>query len=260
MQSTHTTIIKKRRNVNVPRRQSGSILILTVILLGAMLLATLSYFEQSSNSIQMSGYSRDSAEALLLAESAMSKLYGEFIFGRDINGKNGADLDESFDKSDLANIPLHYLYYYSENNSIDENQPNILQLIANGEAKSGSAQTLATVSNHRVNKSGSNNLLINSLFVNTGNGTNKLQPILYTLDANHQLVKIDNKSWTGTAANDRAAAAWIELVRTSTENDTIQIYVQAAARVGKAKNYVQRFAGIFQNTLGILSAATESSP
>jgi len=248
----------KHGNLNLPRKQAGYIIVVTIILLGAMLLATLNYFEHSADSMQMSGYNRDASEALLLAESAMNMLYGQFIFGHDIDNTdntNSADKDQVFDDSVPENLPLHYMYFVGDDNTIDAIQPSILQSIANGEARSGS-HTAVAVSNHRVPDTATR-LLVSELYTNN----NTLKPVLYTLDNNNELQINTVDTWTSIFnSTDRAAVAWLELTRTDATDNTLRIFVQAAARIGDSRNYVQRFVGIYPNNLGPLGAANESSP
>ena len=245
----------KRGGFSNPHRQSGYIIMVSVVLLGAMLLATLSYFERSADNIQMSGYNRDSAEALLLAESAMNTLYGQFKYGRDIDDDDIADRDQSFDSNNPSTLPTFYMYFVSgtEPISISQTQPTILQKIADGEARSA-ARTTQTVSSHRVPVD-ANNLVISELYT----AGNTQRPVLYILDENNRL-SISNDNWTNIINNNpKAAVAWLELVLSPTGNGTIQVYAQAAAQIGSSKNYVQRYVGAYPNTLGPLGAANESS-
>ena len=251
MQKITQTMIEKRGGFRNPHRQSGYILIISVILLGAMLIATINYFEQSTDSIQMSGYNRDAAEALLLAESAMNMLYGQFVFGQDVDGDALPDRDETFDENSPNVLPLHYMYFRSNNNAIDAQQPSILQLVANGEARSGSARAGTTVKNHRV-PGNAVNLLISELYANN------LKPVLYLLDANNQLT-VSNNIWTNVNNNQKAAVAWLELTREQAGANRINVYVQAAAKVGSSINYVQRYVGNYPTNLGPLGGANESS-
>ena len=246
------TNIKKRGNFSNPRRQSGYILIVSVILLGAMLMATLGFFQQSADSVQISGYDRDSAEALLLAESGMNMLYGTFIFGEDIDGDGNTDKDVSFN----INNPdlLSYMFFVSaaDDIKISATEPGILQRISNGQARSASHSAIM-ITNNRV-PAGDGNLLISELF----NGDSA--PITYEQDNITHELKNNGDSWaTLRTANKNAAVAWLELIR-STDDGPIEIYVQAAAQVGKSINYVQRYVGSYPNTLGQVTNLSESSP
>ncbi len=245
------TNIKKRGGFNSPKQQSGYILVVSVILLGAMLIATLSFFEQSSESVQMSGYDRDSAEALLLAESGMNMLYGTFIFGSDINGDGDIDNEVSFYISSPDLLPYMYFVSTVADDRISELAPSILQKIANGEARSGQARASVDVLNNRVPRV--SHLLINELY-NADSGS---RPVLYSL-VNNKLTQT-NTTWATTRANQQTAAvAWLELIR-STTNGPVEVYVQAAAQVGRSINYVQRFVGSYKTTLGLVSNLNESS-
>ena len=247
--------IKKRGGFSNPKKQSGYILIVSVILLGVMLIATLNFFEQSADSIQMSGYSRDSSEALLLAESAMNMLYGTFKFDGDIDGDENIDRSEGFSLQDPSPLPLPYMYFRSDLDTIGitATQPSILQRIADGEARSGTTKTAVNIANNVVPEL-AQHLLINELF-----NTNT-RPVLFTLNETNQLDFITDKTWAETInENDKAAVAWLELTR-PTENGPVEIYVQAAAKVGRSINYVQKFVGTFSNTLGLVTNLSESSP
>jgi len=251
MKTKKQKIIKNKGGFNNPRQQSGYILIVSVILLGAMLIATLQYFEQSKSSFQTSGYSRNSAEALLLAESAANMLYGQYIYGDDhLKG---------FDEDNLNNLPLPYMYYRSNNtnqdtpDTIDESQPGILQLIANGEARSSSRTTVNT-GKHKIPGS-AENLVITELFSNVDNTL--VKPIIYEIDNDGKLTISTSNSWTSVTA-EKKAVAWLELVKNPATN-TIKIYVQAVAQIGNSKNYVQRFVGVFKNNLGIISTTMQSN-
>ena len=239
-------------------------------MLGELIIATLNYFEQSKDSIQMSGYNRNASEALLLAESAANMLYGRFVFGGDLNGDGTNDNRQGFNETDLSNLPLHYMYYRGAettdgqedgaDNIIARSKPSILQLIANGEARSATATSMTTDSAHKIPHNAAS-LMITDLYSTIDNKT--VKPILFTIDdsenGGHKLkIEPGTSTWTGITGNKKAAA-WLELTKDPTKAGTIQIYVQAVGQIGKSKNYIQRFVGIFPNSLGLIAAATESN-
>jgi len=257
--------IKKQGGFRNPRKQSGYIIVVSIILLGAMLVATLQFFEQSKIDVQASGYNRDSAEALLLAESAANMLYGQYVFGEDIAGTNAPDRTEGFNENDLPNLPLSYMYYRGPEpaagagqgagtpNIIANALPSILQMVANGEALRGSRTTVATA-NHKVPGNAAN-LIVEELYSNSNGQV--IKPVLYEVNANNQLVMNTSSQWQ-TITGKKKAAAWLELTKNPAMGNTVQIYVQAVGQVGKSKNYVQRLVGVFTNSLGLISATTES--
>ncbi|MDH5257638.1 MAG: hypothetical protein OEX07_06510 [Gammaproteobacteria bacterium] len=250
MKNINRTINIKHGGFTNPRRQSGYILIVTVILLGAMLLATLNYFQNSTDSIQISGFNKDSAEALLLAESAANTLYAQFKYNGDLDNDGVLDHNQTFDDSTPDLLPLFYMYYRSDNSTINATSPSILQMIADGEARITSRGT-TNVTGNRVPATAAN-LIVNEM---SSNGNRR--PVVYVIN-NNQLV-ISNDDWASAiATNNRAAVAWLELTRVSATNNSIQVYAQAVAKVGNAKNYVQRYVGVFPDSLGPLPTTSES--
>ena len=247
--SIKNTRIFKQGGLKSPKNQNAYILMLSIVLLLAMLIASLNFFEQSTDNIQISGYNRDSSESLLFAESAMNTLYGRFVFDKDLDNDGKADNTEKLDIDNPGQLPLHYSYFITNGNGIDQALPSMLQRIANGEARNnGSSGTNNTFS---INQ---NEILVENLFTQTA------KPILFEFDAQNKLI-ISNKNWTDlSSGNSKTAAAWLELVRNPELAGTIQVYVQSIAKVGNSKSYVQRLIGTYPNTLGIkLGGINESS-
>lgn len=241
---------------SLPTKQSGYVIIVAVVLLGAMLLATLQYFEQSTTNLQSAGYSRDSAESLMLAQSAANALRGHLLFNKDLDNDDIIDRNEIVDETNLDNLPLFYMYYVSDNStSFANTEPSILQLIANGEARS-SDHTPVGLTKSRIPTT-TTRLMINDLYSDGGN----IKPIIYVLDNENKLIiDPDDETWKTKINNgDTAAAAWLELTRLSDEDGSIEINVQAVAQIGASKSYVQRIVGIFSNKLGLIGATNESS-
>lgn len=248
--------LKPLEQISTMQKQSGYVLIVSVILLAAMLIATLGYFEQSTTRLQTSGFNRDSAEALLLAESASNSLYGQFVFNDDIDNDGVADRNELVDEDALDQLPLFYMYFISSDDTINKTEPSILQLIANGEARSSSNRTDITIVNNQIPVD-AENIIIDELFTDDA----KARPVVYTLDNNRKLSINSTDTWTDVLdRREKVAIAWFELVRDSGSVDEVGVYVQAVAQVGQSKNYIQRFVGIFPNRLGSIGAANESNP
>ena len=64
------------------RSQSGYILILSSIFLFVLIASSAHFFYRTTENTTMSGTSRDSTQALLLAESAMEHLRGQMVLNR----------------------------------------------------------------------------------------------------------------------------------------------------------------------------------
>jgi len=249
--SKHTLF--KQGGLKNKTRQDAYILLLSIILLLALLMASLNFFEQSADSLQISGYNRDSSESLLFAESAMNMLYGQFVFNANLDGDTEIDNNEKLNVDNPESLPLPYSYFITAGNGIDQALPSLLQRIANGEARnSGSA------SNNNSFNTNQNELLIDNLFTASG-----AKPILFKFDAQNKLdiEANSNENWSNFSSGKlKSAAAWLELVRNPELPGTIQVYVQSVAKVGSSKSYVQRLIGTYPNTLGIkLGGLNESS-
>jgi len=237
--------IHKQGGLRIRAAQNAYILILSILLLLVMLIGTLNFLEQSADSIQISGYNRDSSESLLLAESAMNMLYGQFRYKKDIdndqnnNFQGTPDLDQTPDTNELDTLPLRYSYFVTGGNGIDQALPSLLQRIANGEARnSGSAGN-----NHSFTVD-QNELLVENLY------TNSASPIIFVLNNENNLV-LSNQTWNELeSTNTKFAAAWLEFVRNPALDGTIQIYVQSVSKVGNSKSYVQRYVWHYSDTLG----------
>jgi len=242
----------RRGGLKTVKSQRAYILIFSLILLALMLVASLSYFEQSSSSLQISGYNRDSSESLMLAESAMNLVYGNFVFDKDLDDDQIVDniAPLNIDNPTAENgIPVEYAYYISNGTGIDQQLPSLLQRVANGEARNSGG----TGNGHSFSAS-QNVLLIENLF------TGSAKPIVFELNSQGQLVP-STKSWaTLSTTHTKSAAGWLELVRNPQLEGTIQVYVQAVSKVGDSKSYVQRLIGAYPTTLGInLGGLNESS-
>jgi len=229
-------------------KQSGYILLYVTILLIALVFSSSKFLERTMMSMKNSGENRDSAESLILAESAMNLVYGQFIFDGDLDG-NGAIENNPFIDNEvfidfnnaLPYINLHYIYYVSDGSSINSEMPMILQWVADGEAIAQGDGI-----NGQIISASTNKLIISDLFKSDNT------PLLYTTDETGKLVKQDsNVSWEDLTATKKTTV-WMELVSNPADDGAAQLYVQAAAQVGDAKSYVQRYVGAYEQTSGTL--------
>jgi len=235
----------KRKYIKIQKKQKGYIVLITIMLLATLLTTSLSFFERAASNMQMTGYNRDSAESLLLAESAMNMLLGRYISLQDLDGDLIPDRTENVDS--LAPIPprLYYMYFTSNGLLVDQPAPSILQRVANGEARgigNALASNLVPIAN--------NNLRIRNLFVDVNT-----RPIVFNLAANN-LLFINNAIQTSAAwdnavdNNNQIAAVWFELVQNPALMGNLQIYVGSVAIVGNSRSYVQRLVGSVGTNLG----------
>lgn len=233
------------------RQQKGYSLLAVVVLLSLFAVIALQFLDRTTKSIQISGYARDSAESLVLAEAAMNTLYGSFVYDADLDGANGPDnLTTVNTKPGQIEISLPYMYFVNGGAGVDQTAPSLLQRIADGEA----AAQGGAVNNHGTSAA---RLRIDNLFQAGNAGA----PIMF-VHAPDEPAKLKRVTTTWSATNaTRKAAAWLELTKNPLLDGTYGIYVQAAAQVGDAKAYVQRFAGTMTDTLGRrVGALNESKP
>jgi len=247
------TNIHKQGGLNLGIKSAGYIIVLTIVLVVALLFITVQFLGRTSDSLQISGFQRDSQESLLLAESAMNKLYGQYYYKVDIDGDGKIDfIDQALNVDNPQNSELPYLYYVD---SEDENRymetPSILQRIANGEARGVGG----SIDKNAVSKD-TNQLLVENLYSNGG-----IQPIVYVLTSDNDLVK-SNEKWSNIKDDEtKVSAAWFEMVSNSDIDGDIQLYVQAIGKIGQSKSYVQRYIGSMSNRLGDqVGAANEFKP
>lgn len=225
-------------------RQNGFVLPFALVLLVVLIMLSAGFFNRSADSAVFSGIARDSGQAMLLAESALNRVYGQFANGKNLDGQ-GTDADAVDAKSIMAAIAsppatlsVKYLFYRTSGTAIDQYQPDILQRVANGEARnSGASLTSQAVTN------GTAWLKVNNLFV-----SNTMRPMLYVRDS-AGLSASAAASWDAETAVEKVAV-WIEITRNSSHSGWLDVYVQSAAQVGAAKAYTQRFIGSFTDTLG----------
>ena len=222
-------------------KQSGYILLYVTILLIALVFASNKFLERTMISMKNSGENRDSAESLLLAESAMNLVYGQFIFDGDIDGNSPVDNRVAIDFNRASpSIELHYIYYVSDGSGINSQIPMILQWVADGEAIAQGEGIDGQMISPSTKK-----LIIADLF------NSDSFPLLYTTNETGNLVKQNRTSWENLI-NTKKTAVWMELVGNPADDGAAQLYVQAAAQVGNAKSYVQRYVGAYEQTSGVL--------
>jgi len=263
-------------------KQSGLSLFLVLTLLVITISASLFFHNQMVTSTRVSGATRDNSGSMLLTESALENLRGSFINSLDslcygnvqagstncgqlaYDKDRAAALREYMDDPDqlgtiLQNANLDYIFYVGAN-GISQTSPSILQSVANGDATaSNGGGTFCTIDTDSYAVSGNDcKLRINNLFSNG----NAYHPILYTTNDNGRLINSGEANWNTAFANkDTVAAAWMELTVNPDDSSAVDIWVEAAGRVGMASTYVQRYVGTFyaSNQLGSLSALIEAS-
>jgi len=227
-------------------KQSGYVLLYVTILLIALVFASSKFLERTMMSMKNSGENRDSAESLLLAESAMNLVYGQFIFDGDVDGNGSIGNEAAIDNripinfnDPLPYIDLHYVYYVSDGSGINSQIPMILQWVADGEAIAQGEGISGQIISSSTSK-----LIIADLFTSINS------PLLYNTDETGNLVK-QGTSWNNLISTKKTAV-WMELVCNPNDDGAAQLYVQAAAQVGDAKSYVQRYVGAYERTSGVL--------
>ncbi len=241
---------KKQTLVNTRiRKNSGYILIVTLVLLSALLIISLNYLERTADSMQLSGYNREAAESLVLAESAMNFVYGNYNYGADLDkdGNNLVDSDQPIDINALNALPLPYLYFVTAAGvpAIDQALPSILQRVANGEAR-GTGNGI----NGHVVSADSQQLLVQNLY------SEPARPLVITLGVNNEL-EVSANNWADISTG---AAVWFEIVQNPVLNGSFQAYIQVVSKVGNAKSYSQRLILGLSVVLGPrLSTGSESS-
>lgn len=259
----------KNRQPNPPpsiRTQSGYILLFAAIFLLILGIAASQMFSRSSESTMMSGAVRDQDKALLMAESALEHLRIRFATNRmdtdttartadciDVNG-NTQDACEAALLQKYMDTPdsylFNYMYYVTNGNGLDVNQPSLLQKLADGEATNIAESTLTS---QNISDS-TQRLRIPDLF-STG-----FKPILYTLNEKGRVVASNANDWHSETSINKAAV-WIEVTQNPKNSQSVDLFVQTAAQVANAKRYLQRYVGTYNSTnmLGFVSALSEAS-
>jgi len=231
--------------------------------------ASVNFLDRTTQSTQMSSAVRDNAQSMLLAESALEYVRGQFVNQllntdattrvatcEDANS-NTSDLCEATDiqanKSDPRAKLFSYMYYLTAGNDISQTTPQILQLVSNGEAANTTPATLGS-QNIAYDANNPQRVRITDLFAAS------FKPLLFVSNANGMVTTSAAANWTAES-NPSKAAVWFELTENSSNSDAVDIYVQAAAQVDSAKSYIQRYVGSFgtSSVLGNVSILSEAS-
>lgn len=228
---------------HLSRKQSGFILLFVLTLLAMLMFASLYFMNRNKENINLVGHQRNASASLLMAESAMNKLLGDFSYGADLNNDGDADNGLIINPQNVGET-VPYLYFRSDSRAISQSQPSILQAVANSEGRGNSAS---------IND--------NNIPLSTEPGiadllTTNHQPVLYKIQQG-ELFK-STQAWNDIAGDK--AAAWLEITLAPQQQDSLLIFVQAVAQTGSSKSYVQRYAGHFSERLGRLSALSEANP
>lgn len=239
------TVNKSHAHSAAPlQQQRGYILIYVLILLAGLLAVSLQFLDRSVVTMKLADYSRSSNESLLMAESALNWLYGSYNNGGRYDGKE-LDRDSLDIDTDNPNFESHpYIFFIRENNRLRSGVPDILQRMADGEARHRGG---------RIDKqgvdAGANHLLIADM-LNAG------QPMRFEkTDAFRVAPALD---WD-KSANARALA-WIEAVRDPSQPSRVLFYAQAVGQYDSSRSYVQRYLGSYSDTLGTdVSVLSEGS-
>ncbi|MBN4079139.1 hypothetical protein JYT26_00710 [Beggiatoa alba] len=142
------------------------------------------FFNRITEDTITSGALRDSTSSLMLAETAMENLRGQFINALDTVVEAPTDALDNIVAGQLtANMAnpdpvlFTYMYYVSAGAGLDQTQPTILQKIANGESVNTATAGLPA----RSITSATTQLRINDLFASPSGMP--VAPMLYTLNA-----------------------------------------------------------------------------
>ncbi len=250
--------------------QQGYILPFVLVLMMALMVGSMSFFNRANDSTQLSGASRDYDQAMLLAESGGDWVQGRFFnltspASADANrcaaqtapslasaqpGDLNCDgtLDDSEGKVSSVTptlpLPLGYEYYLVDAGATMRATaaPGILQMVADGEARNtGAAPADQTV------LSTTTRLLVNNLFISS-----TIRPILLTQGA-AGLAKSAN-AWSAETSSEKVAV-WLEITREKAGGTGYDLYLCSVAKVGNAKAYLQRYLGTYGSTLAGIQVA-----
>lgn len=263
--------MKKMQQINLKSgpAQRGYILLIVALFLSVLMVASAQFFLKTTDHTTGSGMIRDSTQSVLLAESAMNMVMGQFISGDD-NG-SGAEAAKNFsaylgNQVALSNMwadadpYLRNMYYVTNTNDASEiniTMPSILQAIANGESN---AVNLAPAGSHRITTLGVAlpPMRMNDLF--DASGASIFSPSLFVLDAAGLLKKSNHSSWNAETSPVKAAG-WLEATENPANVQVVDIFVQAMADVDGAKSYLQRHLGSYVPSarLGNIELIVEAS-
>lgn len=259
--------------------QRGYILPLVLVLLVMLMVSSAGFFHRSTRDTQLSGASRDYDQARLLAESGMNLVLGRITnlasasavasnatlpciapasmpAVNDLNCNGLLDANEAKPASLTPPLPLPLGYQYFASNTpgagITENEPRIIQMVADGEARSsGTALPTQAV----PIRAGNSYLRVNDLFID---GTR--HPLLLTQSQNG--LSFSYRRWSDETAPEKAAV-WLEVTRDPdpTRAGWYDLYIESVAEIGPAKAYIQRFVGAYTDMLGaqVIAPLSEAS-
>ncbi len=208
--------------------ERGYVLILVVSLLAILAVSSSQYWSNVTRNVSALAHSGNKTSSLMLAEAALNRAAGMFVFGSDLDGNNAED-NAQLSFIVPAAPGLFYAFYMTDGNVVSKQAPSLLQRVANGEAAGQAGNVAAQAINENVIA-----LQVQDLF---GAG---YSPLLYVLNGDQ--LQISNNDWNTERSNAKAAA-WIELVQDPVEADQLNLYVQAMAQVGLSKSYVQKYVG-----------------
>ena len=255
--------MKNRLNKPIPQKQQGYVLFLVIIFVTVIFGSSASFLVKSVQHSNESGSIRDMSESLLMAESAMNRVMGQFLSSDD--SQKAVNLPIFIDNEDslagiMAQIP--YLYYINKTDSsdtreINQTSPSLLQIISNGEAANAGFIDLVSPKIVTSDADPLNALRINDLFDDTG----LFRPFLFTMDPSNGFLTTSNAlSWDSETSIEKVAV-WLEAIQNETNSETVDIFVQAAAEIDGIKSYTQQYVGSYipDRKLGNVALLVESS-
>ena len=222
-------------------RQSGYVLLVVLVFLAILLSAGVHFYNRSTEHTKDSGGMRDVTESMILAESALYRGMGFYLSGNydDAAVSIPNNMNSQVDMEGvLNNVPSMYYVTNTDvaGSEIDQDQPSILQLIANGEANNVAPAVLGS---QRITTSGAaplTPLRIDDLFNNAGG----FRPELYVINpGDGLLIPSAAQTWSDEGAVSKAAV-WFEVVQNTAMASSVDVYVQAVAEVDGSKSYLQR--------------------
>ncbi|MDH5545167.1 MAG: hypothetical protein OEZ43_06215 [Gammaproteobacteria bacterium] len=230
-------------------KQQGFILIFVALILMALSLVSIRYFNGSIGAKKIAAYNRDAEESFMFAEGALNTVYGGFVYKADFNQDGTIDKDAAINLDQPSPLPNPYMYFVSAENKIVQTIPSILQRIADGEAR-GRGNSV----NGAIVPATATTLKIDDLFGDT------VRPILFTQDATG-LQQVTGSTWANLDNENARAATWIEIIRDTYQPNRLYLFVQSMAQVGDSRSYIQRYIGEYTDTIGHqVSALTEANP
>ena len=242
------------------RQQDGFIVVVVAVFLLILMAGSAQLFGRIADDTRTSGVLRDSSASLMLAETAMEYLRGQYINTLDTVAEtptNGLDQviagQLTGNMSDPDDILFPYMFYVTAGAGLDQTLPSLLQKVANGEAAAVDSSALTT----RGVSADVNQMRVNDLFASP-NGTS-VAPMLYILDDNTGLLTASNAEDWDSETSPEKAAVWLEVIQNPNNSSSVDLFVQAIAQVGEAKSYVQRYVGTYSSVLGNIAALSEAS-